>query len=75
MKRSILLALAMIFALNNFGQMISNKNVPKNVQKEFNNLTTTRRKQLDRQVNKIEDLRKQEGIAESIPVQEEQDSN
>jgi DNA recombination protein RmuC len=44
------------------------------VQKEFNNLITTRRKQLDRQVNKIEDLRKQEGIAESISVQEDQDS-
>lgn len=44
------------------------------VQKEFNNLTTTRRKQLDRQINKIEDLRKQEGISESVPVPEELDS-
>lgn len=45
------------------------------VQKEFNNLTTTRRKQLDRQVGKIEDLRKQEGIAEPAALPEEQDSN
>ena len=45
------------------------------VQKEFNNLTTTRRKGLDRQVNKIEDLRKQEGIAEPAALQEDQDFN
>ena len=45
------------------------------VQKEFNNLTTTRRKQLDRQVGKIEELRKQEGIAEPATLPEEQDSN
>jgi DNA recombination protein RmuC len=45
------------------------------VQKEFNNLTTTRRKGLDRQVNKIEDLRKQEGIAESALIPEEQVSD
>ncbi|MDP3791962.1 MAG: DNA recombination protein RmuC [Candidatus Omnitrophota bacterium] len=45
------------------------------VQKEFDNLTTTRRKQLDRQVKKIEDLRKQEGIAESAALPEEQDLN
>jgi Uncharacterized protein conserved in bacteria len=45
------------------------------VQKEFNNLTTTRRKQLDRQVSKIEDLRKQEGIAEPDSLAEEQDSS
>ncbi len=45
------------------------------VQKEFDNLTTTRRKQLDRQLKKIEDLRNQEGITESIPILEEQDSS
>jgi DNA recombination protein RmuC len=45
------------------------------VQKEFDNLTTTRRKQLDRQIKKIEDLRKQEGIPESLTILEEQDSN
>ncbi len=45
------------------------------VQKEFNNLTTTRRKQLDRQVNKIEDLRKQEGIADPDALAEDQDSS
>jgi DNA recombination protein RmuC len=35
------------------------------VQKEFDNLTTTRQAQLDRQVKKIEDLRKQQGITET----------
>ena len=45
------------------------------VQKEYDNLTTTRKKQLDRQIKKIEDLRKQEGIAEASSVPEEQDYN
>lgn len=44
------------------------------VQKEFDNLTTVRRKQLDRQIKKIEDLRKQEGIIESALIPEEQAS-
>ncbi len=42
------------------------------VQNEFNNLITTRRKQLDSKIKKIEDLRKQEGIAESALISEEQ---
>lgn len=45
------------------------------VQKEFNNLTTTRRKGLDRQLNKIEDLRKQEGMDEPDALQEDKDFN
>ena len=47
----------------------------KDVQMEFDNLTAKRRKQLDRQVGKIEDLRKQEGIAEETNAAEEQDPN
>lgn len=45
------------------------------VQTEFNNLTTTRRKKLDAQIKKIEDLRKQEGITEPAGIPDEQDSN
>jgi DNA recombination protein RmuC len=41
------------------------------VQKEYTILTTTRRKQLDRQVGKIDDLRKQEGIVEPAVTSEE----
>ncbi len=39
-------------------------------QKEFNNLTSTRRNQLDRQLTKIEDLRKQKGLIEG-PLDDE----
>lgn len=45
------------------------------VQAEFNNLTTTRRKKLDSQLKKIEDLRKQEGISETTTVPEDQESS
>ena len=38
---------------------------------EFNKLTTTRRNKLDTQIKKIEDLRKQQGIVESLPVTED----
>ena len=41
------------------------------LQDEFNALTSTRRNQLDRQIKRIEDLRRQEGIAESIPTEED----
>jgi DNA recombination protein RmuC len=43
----------------------------RDAQKEYDALTTTRKKQLDRQLKKIEDLRKQEGISETSFTPEE----
>jgi len=36
-------------------------------QKEYDNLMTTRRNQLERPLRKIEDLRKQRGITAALP--------
>lgn len=46
----------------------------KEVQDEFDNLTTTRRNQLDRQIKKIEDLRKREGIIEPTLISDDPDA-
>lgn len=43
-------------------------------QKEFDNLTSTRRNQLDRQLSKIEDLRKQKGLLEGPSDGDEKES-
>lgn len=40
-------------------------------QKEFNNLTSTRRNQLERPLRKIDDLRKQKGISSEVSLAEE----